>query len=103
MNNQEKIEKALSAIKSAYGTEDDEYGGTLFISHHLEELSPEYWKKHTGKETPNAEEIFNLFELQEAWEDGCTFDFTLPEEVTDYVVSVSFDENGKVEDIVMES
>ncbi len=32
-----------------------------------------------------------------------TFDFTLPGDVTQYVISVSFDEDGDVEDIVMES
>ena len=32
-----------------------------------------------------------------------TFDFTLPEDVTDYVISVRFDESGQVEEISMES
>jgi hypothetical protein len=32
-----------------------------------------------------------------------TFDFTLPDEVTDYVISVRFDEDGEVESVSMES
>ncbi len=32
-----------------------------------------------------------------------TFDFTLPEDVTDSVISVRFDEKGQVEEITMES
>lgn len=32
-----------------------------------------------------------------------TFDFTLPDDVTQYVISVSFDETGAVEGISMES
>lgn len=32
-----------------------------------------------------------------------TFDFTLPEDITDYVISVRFDEEGQVEEITMES
>ena len=41
---------------------------------------------------------------EEEDEDGIdTFDFTLPEDVTDYVISVHFDEEGAVDDISMES
>ena len=36
-------------------------------------------------------------------EDIDMFDFTLPGDVTDYVICVSFDEHGKVEEISMES
>ena len=32
-----------------------------------------------------------------------TFDFTLPEDVTDYVISVRFGGSGQVEEISMES
>ena len=32
-----------------------------------------------------------------------TFDFTLPDDVTNYVVSVHFDETGEIDDIDMES
>ena len=90
-------------IISAYGTKADEFGVTLFIVHHLEELNSEYWKKRIGKESPVPEEILSILELREAWDDGTTFDFTLPEDVTNYVVSVSFDESGEIEDITMES
>ena len=45
----------------------------------------------------------DLLVLRSKWEDEEVYDFTLPEEVTDYVVSVSFDEDGEIDDIVMES
>ena len=49
---EEEIERrkqvAISAIKSAYGTEDDEYGSTLFVTHHLEEIETAFWRKHLG-------------------------------------------------------
>ena len=32
-----------------------------------------------------------------------TFDFTLPDEVTNYVICVRYDDDGEVEDISMES
>ncbi|MUI16138.1 DUF2004 domain-containing protein [Massilia dura] len=31
------------------------------------------------------------------------FDFSLPDDVTDYVISVRFDDSGEVENISMES
>ena len=96
---------ALAAIKSAFGT-DDEYGATLFVSHHLEELDPGYWKKHLSTETPEPHLILNLLVLRSHWggnDEIETFDFTLPDQVTDYVISVRFDDSGDVSEIAMES
>ena len=97
---------AISAIQRAFGTEEDEYGATLFISHHLEEIEREFWKKHIGTTEPEPRQVLDILVLRSHWgeEDGIdTFDFTLPEDTTNYVISVSFDEEGKVEDITMES
>lgn len=54
-------------------------------------------------ETPSTEQIIGLLVLHSKWDDEEVYDFTLPEEVTDYLVSVSFDEDGSIEDITMES
>lgn len=99
---------AIAAIKQTLGTEDGEYGADLFVSHHLEELDGEYWKKHLGTDSPDAEQILGILELRSHWGgdeiDGLkNFDFTLPDCVTDYVLSVSFDETGEVDEISMES
>jgi hypothetical protein len=97
---------ARSAIKKAFGTTSDDTGATLFVSHHLEELDPAYWKKHLSTETPEPRLVLDLLELRSHWggdDDIDTFDFTLPEQVTDYVISVSFDEAGRVSEISMES
>ena len=97
---------ARAAIKKAYGTADDEYAATAFVSHHLEELDSAYWKKHFATEKPDAHRILESLVLRSHWggdDEIDTFDFTLPEEVTDYVVSVSFDESGDVSEITMES
>ncbi len=99
---------AISAIQSAFGTEEDEYGATLFVSHHLEEIEKEFWKKHIGTTEPEPRQVLDILVLHSHWgdedDDGIdTFDFTLPEDTTNYVISVSFDEEGKVEDITMES
>jgi sigma54-dependent transcription regulator len=95
--------KALAAIKEASGTELGEYSVDEFISHHLEELSADYWKKHLGTTSPTTESVIGLLVLRSKWDDSEVYDFTLPEEVTDYVVSVSFDDDGEIEDIAMES
>ena len=43
----DEIEKrkniALAAIRSAFGTEEDEYGATLFVSHHLDARHTKIW------------------------------------------------------------
>ena len=111
MSQKEEIEKrkrvALYAIKESFGTPEAEYDVDLFIRHHLEEIESEYWVKHLKTEKPKAEQVLDLFVLDSYLgdEDGNmeNFDFTLPEEVTNYMICVSFDENGKVEDISMES
>jgi hypothetical protein len=97
---------ARAAITKAYGTPDDEFGATLFISHHLEELDSGYWKKHLGTESPEPRRILELLELRSHWggdDEIDAFDFTLPEDVTNYVISVAFDDDGDVSGITMES
>ena len=95
--------KALEGIRKSSGTEQGEYGIDEFVSHHIDELPKSYWKKHLSSETPTSEQVIGLLVLRSKWDDEEIYDFTLPEEVTDYVVSVSFDEDGKIEDIEMES
>lgn len=106
---EKRKEDALAAIKSVYGSEADEFGATLFVSHHLEQIEKQYWEKHIGTESPSAKQVLNILVLHSHWseeEEGNgmdTFDFTLPDGVTNYVVSVSFDEDGEIEEISMES
>jgi len=104
-----KREKAArAAITHAFGTEEDEFGATLFVSHHIDEIDANYWQAHLGSNKPEPVQILDLLELRSHWgddgDDGIeVFDFTLPDSVTDYVLSVRFDEAGEVEDISMES
>ena len=97
---------AIAAIKRAFGAEDGDVN--LFVSHHLDELDGEYWLKHLGTESPDATQVLDIIRLRSHWGgdeiDGIkNFDFTLPDDVTDYVISVSFDEAGEVDEISMES
>jgi hypothetical protein len=97
---------ALASIKRTMDKDEGEYGAGLFVSHHLEELDATYWEKHTGSARPTPKEVLDLLELRSHWDgddDMGVFDFTLPGDVTNYVIAVRFDENGKIEDISMES
>ena len=96
---------ALTAIKQAFGTEADEYGATMFVNHHLEELPQNYWQERIGTAKPDPVAVLGLLELQSNWGEGEVenFDFSLPGDVTDYVVSVHFDGAGEIDGISMES
>ncbi|MDZ4405913.1 DUF2004 domain-containing protein [Prosthecobacter sp.] len=105
---EKRRETALAAIKTAYGTEEDEFGATMFVSHHLEELDASYWLKHLQAASPEPTRVLDMLVLRSHWgdedENGIdTFDFTLPDEITNYVISVRFSEDGSVNDISMES
>lgn len=108
----EEIERrkrvAISAIKNAFGTKEDEYGATLFVSHLLGEIEGDYWQAKLASSQPKPKQVLDLLVLQSHWGDEKsngmdTLDFTLPGNITDYLISVSFDEEGDVEEITMES
>lgn len=99
---------ALAAIKQTFGTDAGEYGANLFATHHIEEVDGAYWQKHLGTEQPAEAQVLDILTLRSHWADDDdngiqVFDFTLPDEVTDYVISVRFDDAGAVEEISMES
>lgn len=104
----ERQTQALIKIKSIYGTEDGEFGPTLFVEHHLEEIENEYWVKKFGSEKPDPVKILEALVLVNKWasedDDNIdTFDFSLPDNVTNYLLSVRFADDGQVEEISMES
>jgi len=105
---QRHTEAALLAIKQAISSSDEDSSVKLFVSHHLQELDAAYWTKHAGKPRPCPKEVLELLQLRSHWgeddEDGIdTFDFTLPGDVTQYVIAVRFDADGEVKEIEMES
>ena len=97
---------ALAAMKKEIGSETDQCGATLFVSHHLEELGEDYWLKHCAATQPEPRQVLDILVLRSNWSDDEGFDildFSLPGNVTDYVISVSFDPNGNISGITMES
>jgi hypothetical protein len=96
---------ALKAIQKAFGTEDGADSVDLFVEHHMAELPASYWEEHLGTSTPDPEALLGLLCFRSSWddEDGQSFDFTLPDEVTQYVLSVHFGRKGKIDGLAMES
>lgn len=97
---------ALDAIKQAFGTEAGMDNVNLFIEHHVEELPQSYWQQHLGSSgKPEQAAVLGLLQLRSSWGEGDIeyFDFTLPGEVTNYVVCVHFDGAGVIDGISLES
>ncbi|WP_312271550.1 DUF2004 domain-containing protein [Pseudomonas sp.] len=96
---------ALEAIRKAYGTEAGKYRSTMFVGHHLEELPQSYWEELTGNPSPAPEAVLGLLELKSTWSEREieNFDFSLPGDVTDYMLSVRFNDAGEIEELSMES
>ncbi len=87
---------------------DDENEVQLFCSHHLVEIDEDYWRENLGTPNQDPKRVLEILVLRSHWsadeEDGIdNFDFTLPGEVTDYVLAVKFTEDGEVGWIAMES
>lgn len=98
-----RVAAAETAIRDAM---DDESSVRLFVTHHLGELDAAYWKTHAGTPKPTPRQVVELLELRSHWggEDEIDrFDFTLPGDATNYVISVTFDDTGEVESVDMES
>ncbi|OEC88854.1 DUF2004 domain-containing protein [Acinetobacter sp. YK3] len=99
---------ARAAMRAALENQQAEDSVELFIQHHLEEIEPDYWKKYSGSALPTPLQVLDLLVLAAPWESDEIdsremLDFTLPDEITQYVICVSFDAKGQVIDILMES
>jgi hypothetical protein len=96
---------ALDMIRQVFSTESGKMNINLFIEHHIAEVPPAYWEQHLGTATPGPKAVIGLLEFQSSWgeEDLEYFDFTLPGEITNYVVSVHFNSAGEVDEISLES
>ncbi len=95
MDLKEKEAAARKEIEVRYDKPEGEFGPTLFVSHHLEEVETEYWVDVYGTEMPEPSQILGELVLKHAWssaDDGVidVLDFSLPNDITDYVLSVRF-------------
>lgn len=115
-NNLAKKEpQARQALANALVTGQFKESVMLFVEHHLEEIEAEYWQEFFGTTRPSAEQIIAKLEVEdrsyledeELDEDEIEYyanhlDFSLPDEVSQYVLCVTF-KDGQVVDISMES
>ncbi len=104
----ERCTAALRAIKSLYGKPEGEFGPTLFVSHHLEEVEGAYWLRTVGVARPTPNQVLNALVLIKSWSsDGVdnidVFDFGLPNNASNYVLAVRFQDDGALADVSMES
>ena len=104
-DNRETVARAK--LLGLLGSDEGELGPTLYVRHHKEELGSEYWTGAFGEPDPKPEAIIEGLVLASSWDsedDGNidTLDFTLPGEVTDYLLSVRFT-GDEVSDVSMES
>ncbi|MEM9701031.1 MAG: hypothetical protein AAF907_01150 [Planctomycetota bacterium] len=112
----DRLAAARSALLANVG--GGEYAATvrLFATHHLRELDAAYWERRLGTPAPDPAAVIGLLEpaAEEEEDDeepeddslepgGSLIDFTLPGGVTQYVLCVRFDSEGRVTDIAMES
>jgi len=103
-----KKEFALAKINSLYNTPEGEFGPTLFVSYHLEEFESNDWLDNLKVSQPTAKQILESLVLIDEWssnDDGIndTFDFSLPNNMTGYLLSVRFSSDEKIESVSMES
>ena len=102
---------AVKAIHQSFTSPDTENDVTLFISHHIDVIEKSYWIKHVGTQNPSPEQVLKLIEYRdnsylyddEEEDQPDYIDFTLPDDTTDYVICVEFDDHGQICDIRMES
>ncbi len=107
MNAKDHETAARAKLLAMMGTPEGEWGPTVFVSHHLEELESDYWERYYGSSKPEAEEILGSLVLVNTWssnddENIDTFDFSLPGNVTNYLLSVRF-KGDEIVDVSMES
>lgn len=102
---------AKRAIKASLQADAKSFDDvTMFVEHHLAELDRSYWIEQLETASPTPEKVLHLLELKSTWhqfveedEQPDTFDFTLPGDVTQYIICVLFNEKGTVEKIDMQS
>lgn len=103
-----RTQVALEAIQSSAGTEAGKFGADLYVSHHLAEIDSVYWLERLGTAKPDPRQILGLLipisdSDKREDEDFETLDFTLPGDVSNYILSVQFDDSENVYEICMES
>jgi len=111
VNRSELVAVARDAIRGC-GVNSKLYPSIgLFVRHHLEEIPAEYWREQFGQANPDSQSVLSLLvpiaddnDMEDEDEtENSPIDFSLPGEVTNYVLAVYIDSVGNIDDIAMES
>ena len=98
---QQRRSTVISAAEAAIASGEHE-AVQFFAEHHLEEV--EEWP---GKSPSSPADVIGMLRLQSIWGDeddqAVTLDFGIGEDVSHYVVSVTFDSAWEIEAVEMES
>ena len=100
---------AFSYMLEDYKKGDESDAVELYVEHHLEELDKSEIEKVFGSKNVDINLFLSKLVLTRIGiyadrDDGfAIFDFTLPGNITDYLIVVTFDQNGIISDISMES
>ncbi len=109
----EKLKLAMRAIQDNLNSDKQDAVVKQFIQYHLSTIESEYWDRVLHTSQPTVGQICELLEPHKPCimggqeDEHCIryldnhFDFTLPQEITDYVLCVAF-RHGQVMDISIE-
>ena len=101
-----RLPDLIAAVRRRLADDPGE-SGLLYAEHHIAEIAPEAWESVHGLEQPPAvAELLRLLEPVCLWGDlteGLHLDFSIGEDLTDYVLSVEIRLDGTLGDIDMES
>ena len=108
---EKRVAEAHAALLSELKNAGDDSEVTEYIEHHLDELEEGYWSEVCGASNPSVSEVAAKLTVQPFWleealqgeADLDRVDFTLPRDVTDYVLCVEYSEDGDFQDIRTES
>jgi hypothetical protein len=110
LNNAESMtKKAFSAIASDFDLGDESETARFYLQHHLDELSKDELSEIFGEEEVNKESFMNSLILQrvgmypEDKESFVIFDIQFPDEFSNYLMAVTFDDANELSYISLES
>ena len=97
----------LVAMARQQLADDPGESGLLYAEHHIAEIEAEAWESVHGLErAPSVPELLALLQPVSLWGDpteGLHLDFTIGEELTQYVLSFEIHPDGTLGDVEMES
>lgn len=108
---EKRVAEAHVALLSDLKSAGDDNEVKEYIEHHLDELEKGYWSEVCGSSNPSVCEVAIKLTVQPFWleealqgeSDLDRVDFTLPRDVTDYVLCVEYSEDGEFQNISMQS